>query len=457
MTSRPGDRKNPGRGSGLALALRKPHFLVFSFTQAVSLFGDKLDYMALLAMLAYFSERLAWDASQAISFLSVVAALPTVLFAPVAGVLVDRWDRRKVMVGCDSARALIVLAIPLVALRTTNLPLIYGLAFTLFLLGLFFHTARLSIIPNLVGAASQPRFSRDKDVPPTRWAPQLLGANSFMSFTGRLATFLGMLVGGLIVDWNGWVRLGISPCWSAGFYLDSLTYLVSVVGLVVIFRSSAFRPPLSTSSGKRLAVSGQRSAFAQAWRIVGRTPPVAFVYASVLGLVVIGAAAIVLYIPIIQGPDGLGLGTKGVGFVAAIGSAGLVLASIGYGLVGHQLTKHKAILFSFIILGLVTAALSLAHSFVPVALLAFIAGAALAPIYIGMDTMIHESVPESVRGRIFSNREWVMHLAFGLSALAIGQLTRLFSGRKLLLAVGLLIAVAGITGFIVSRKSHNWR
>ena len=166
--------------------LKNVEFQIFSWSQAVSLFGDKLDYMALLAMIAFFSTKYGWASSRAISYLSVIVAMPVVLFGPLAGILVDRWDRRKVMIFCDSARTILVLAIPLVALATSNLILIYAVAFMVFLFGLFFNTSRLSIIPNLVG----------KD--------NLLGANSFMSFVGRVATFLGMFVGGLIVDWKWW-------------------------------------------------------------------------------------------------------------------------------------------------------------------------------------------------------------------------------------------------------------
>jgi MFS family permease len=425
--------------------LKNAEFQVFSWSQAVSLFGDKLDYMALLAMIAFFSGKYGWESSRAISYLSVIVAMPVVLFGPLAGILVDRWDRRKVMIVCDSARTIFVLAIPLVALATSNLILIYSVAFMVFLFGLFFNTARMSIIPNLVGKDS------------------LLGANSFMSFVGRVATFLGMFVGGLIVDWKWWQHLGIKPTWSAGFYIDSLTYLVSVVALLIIFKRLAhtWRPG---GQGRRdvpevkMFITQQARMIhevREAFNLVRGQPSVLFVYCSVFMLVVLGAAVFVLYIPIIQGAkdlgSGLGLGTKGVGFVAAIGSVGLVLSSMGYGLLGHRLKKHKVMLGSFLVLGVVAAGLAMSKSFAPVAPLAFIAGLAMSPVFIGMDTLLHESVPEAARGRIFSTRDWLLHLAFAVSALLIGQLTNFFSTRRLLFAVGVLIAAASVTAFFLTR------
>jgi MFS transporter, DHA3 family, macrolide efflux protein len=425
--------------------LKNAAFQIFSWSQAVSLFGDKLDYMALLAMIAFFSTKYGWESSRAISYLSVIVAMPVVLFGPLAGILVDRWDRRKVMIFCDTARTVLVLAIPLVALATSNLILIYAVAFMVFLFGLFFNTARMSIIPNLVG----------KD--------NLLGANSFMSFVGRVATFLGMFVGGLIVDWKWWQHLGIKPTWSAGFYIDSLSYLVSVVALLIIFKRLAHtwqpggRGRRDVPEVKMFITQQARMIHEvrEALNLVRGSPSVFFVYCSVFMLVILGAAVFVLYVPIIQSAkdlgSGLGLGTKGVGFVAAIGSVGLVVSSMGYGLLGHRIKKHVVMLTSFLVLGLVGAGLAVSKSFAPVAPLVFIAGLALSPVYIGMDTLLHESVPEAARGRIFSTRDWLLHLAFAVSALLIGQLTNFFSTRRLLFAVGVLIAVSSITGFFLTR------
>ncbi len=430
--------------SQLVPVLRIPEFVVFSVSQAVSLFGDKLDYMALLAMIAYFAEVLRLDSARAISFLSVVVALPVILFGPLAGILVDRWDRRKVMVVCDSARTVLVLLIPLVAIATKSLYLVFTVAFGVFLFGLFFNTSRLSIIPNLVGPA------------------RVLGANSLMNLIGRVATLLGMFLGGLIVDWSGWLGLGIRPTWTAGFYLDALTYLVSVIALLVIFRrlAGAWHPPekrLTVSDEARMFLDQQSKMLREVkelWQLVTREPSVFFVNCTVLAYVIMGAAVLVLYIPIIQsGRDagGVGLGTKGVGYVAAIGSVGLVVSSMAYGIIGHRLRKHKVMLGSFLVLGLIAMALAISRQFVWVAPLALLAGLALSPINIGMDTLLHESVPESARGRIFSTREWLLHVFFAGSAFVIGQLTNFFAVRHLLFAIGATVGLASIAGFFATR------
>ncbi len=427
--------------------LRNPEFSLFSFSQAVSLFGDKLDYMALLAMIAYFANEYGWNSSKAMSFLSVVIALPTIIFGPLAGILVDRWDRRKVMVVCDSLRALLVFAIPAVALATAQLPLVYVLAFAVFLCGLFFQTARLAIIPNLVGS------------------DRLLGANSLLNLTGRVATFAGVLLGGLIVDWSFWPRIGVRPAWTAGFYIDAITYLVSVVALVVIFSRLRQRWHQSGQQGRRPADArlflDQQARMIhevrEAWGLVRREPVVLFVYAAIMVMVILGAAVFVLYVPLVQGAGvagtaGLGLGTRGVGFIGAIGSVGLVLSAMGYGIIGHRTNKPLVMIGCFAVLGLVAISMALLRSFVLMAPLAFLAGLALSPIYIGMDTLLHEAVPEAVRGRIFSVREWLLHLTFALAALIVGQLTSVLSNRPLLAGVGVFVLVASGAGLLLTRR-----
>ncbi|MGQ9677905.1 MAG: MFS transporter [bacterium] len=430
--------------SQLLPVLQIPEFVVFATSQAFSLFGDKLDYMALLAMIAYFATKFGWDSARAISYLSVVVALPTVIFGPLAGVLVDRWDRRKVMIVCDSCRAVLVLLVPLLAVATNQLPLVYFLAFLVFLFGLFFNTARLAIIPNLVG--------------PER----VLGANSVLNIIGRLATFAGMVLGGMIVDWNGWLRLGIKPSWAAGFYLDSFTYFVSVVSLLFIFNRLVSGKKLTPKKRPEVQLfikeqSRMVESVKELLRVVKGEAAVLFVYYSILLMVILGAAVVVLYVPIIQSSrelGGVGLGTKGVGYVAAIGSVGLLLSSMGYGIIGHNLKKHKVILACFLAMGLVVAGLAASKTFAPVAPLIFIAGLALSPVYIGMDTLLHEAVPEEVRGRIFSTRDWLLHLLFAFAAFLIGQLTNFFPPRRMLFGFGILVVISCIAGFLVTRRKN---
>lgn len=79
-----------------------------------------------------------------------VSVLPIVLFGPVAGSLVDRWDRKQLMLFTDIARALLVAAIPLLHYADVlELWHLYAISFVLTILSLMFDVSVVAIIPSL--------------------------------------------------------------------------------------------------------------------------------------------------------------------------------------------------------------------------------------------------------------------------------------------------------------------
>ncbi|MBK6307387.1 MAG: MFS transporter [Gemmatimonadetes bacterium] len=143
--------------------------------------------------------------------LSVVFTAPVVLFGPIAGALVDRWNKRTVMIACDAARTLLVAVIPSLFAATGRLWPVYLVAFAVFLLGVFFNAAKMALIPELV-----PR-------------PHLLAANAALTFVGRFATVAGIVGGGVIIGMTFWHRFGWSGDRRRLLSLDAGSYLISVL------------------------------------------------------------------------------------------------------------------------------------------------------------------------------------------------------------------------------------
>jgi MFS family permease len=286
------------------------NFMIFSVSQAFSLFGDKLDYMALLGMISFLGQKKNIDPSRAISLLSVVITLPTVIFGPFAGIFIDRWDKRKILIYSDFFRALLVGSIPFLIIKTLNLIYIYIICFVVFLLGLFFNATRSSILPYLVAKR------------------RLLAANSFNNLLGRLATLLGILVGGFIVDWQIWKKFGIPYSWAAGFYIDAFTYWVSVIALIYLFARIKLKKINFEGIGGEKAknffnlilinLKIMINDLKKTSRFVFENSQVQIVMISIFLFVILGAAAMVLYIPIIQ-EENFKLGASGVGFLGTIG------------------------------------------------------------------------------------------------------------------------------------------
>lgn len=84
--------------------LRLREFRLLFAGQVVSNIGDWLDYLALAVLIAYVWEK----GPAALAALAIVLAVPWIAVAPFAGVLVDRWPKRTVMIGADLARAAMV-------------------------------------------------------------------------------------------------------------------------------------------------------------------------------------------------------------------------------------------------------------------------------------------------------------------------------------------------------------
>ena len=128
------------------LLWRNRDFLLLWSGQAVSTAGTQMTDLALpLLILA-----LTGSAVQA-GITAAFGAIPRALLSLPAGALVDRWDRRRVMIGCDVIRVLALGSVPLaLALHRLTMPQLYLVAFVQGSCATFFMIARLSALPRVV-------------------------------------------------------------------------------------------------------------------------------------------------------------------------------------------------------------------------------------------------------------------------------------------------------------------
>src|SRR5215210_5580902 len=112
--------------------------------QLVSVFGDRLHQIALLTLVGTLTSNNLGN----IALVFVALGAPSLLFGLFAGALVDRWDRRRVMLIADLVRVPLVACIPLLA--RVDVLWVYAIAFLLTTVGLFFKPAKDATIPNIV-------------------------------------------------------------------------------------------------------------------------------------------------------------------------------------------------------------------------------------------------------------------------------------------------------------------
>jgi MFS family permease len=166
--------------------------------QVVSEVGDWLNNIAVLALAIQLAG--AGRVGLAVATYAIARHLPLFLFGPVAGVVVDRVSRRRVMIAADLARAGLALGF-LLANRSASLALIYVVGASLFSVSAFFNAAKRASIPNLVGGTEE-----------------LLAANSLSASTTAATIAVGSALGGVIAT-----ALGRDTV----FVLNALTFLAS--------------------------------------------------------------------------------------------------------------------------------------------------------------------------------------------------------------------------------------
>ena len=165
----------------------------------VSLFGDWFNTLALYRVVLDLT-----GSELALGAVFVTKLLPLAFASPLAGVLADRLDRRRLLIGADLLRAVIVLGFLLVR-DAGDLWLLYTLAAAQIAVSAAFSPAKNAILPNITRPG------------------ELLTANTLLSATWSVMLALGAAAGGPAVDLFGT---------EAVFVFDSLTYLVSAAFIV---------------------------------------------------------------------------------------------------------------------------------------------------------------------------------------------------------------------------------
>jgi hypothetical protein len=160
----------------------------------ISLLGDWFNTIALYVLVTELT-----GSPLALGAVFLTKMLPWALAAPLAGVVVDRYNRRRLMIGMDLVRAVLVLGFLLID-QPAEVPWLYTLLAAQVVAGAVFAPAKSASVPNITSPA------------------ELLTANALMSATWSTMLAVGAALGGLAVE-----VIGLH----AVFWIDSATYLVS--------------------------------------------------------------------------------------------------------------------------------------------------------------------------------------------------------------------------------------
>jgi MFS family permease len=402
------------RSPYLSLLRRNPDFARLYGAQLASFAGDWFATVALLGM--------ALEMTGSAALASLVLALQTGGFAaasPLAGMIADRVDRRRLLVAVDLARVPVALAF-LLARDPGTLWLAFGAVLLLAIGAAFFEPTSSASLPNLVEADDLPV------------------ANVLIGSAWGTMLALGAALGGLVA-----VTLGRD----AAFVINALSFVLSAVLILGIRRPLQLaREPGPTAPARLTDSISTAVRFARGRRTVASFLLTKTSFGIGTGLVALLA---------VFGRNVFGAGDAGIGILfAARGLGALVGPFLARSVMGtDDRGLIRGIGWSFVALTVAYTLFPLAPGIAVAAVLVFIAHCGGGAQWTLSTLGLQRATPDAIRGRVFSVDYGLVTLVIALSMLLAGLLADLFPPRVAVWTMVALVAAAGTAWFWFSRPA----
>ena len=400
----------------LDLLRRNRNFRLLFVGQTISQLGDWFNTVAVYALLLDLT-----GSATAVAWMLIVQLLPIAFIGPVAGVVVDRLNRRRIMMAADIIRGCLILGLLLVR-HADQIWIAYVVTGFTVAAQAFFEPARTATIPNVTSAE------------------ELLPANALSSATWSAMLAIGASVGGVVTAIFGR---------DIAFIVNSLSFFISAIfiGMTRYDATPALRPALThwiDLTGVPDLVDG--------FRYVRREAHVAALMLVKAGW---GLAGGILLLLTIFGqrvfPIG-GSSAAGIGVLYGARGVGAALGPITLRwILGQQTsTLRRTIGPAYFMIGVFYIALSIARV-LPVAaacvLFAHFGGSIL---WVFSTVLLQMEVPDEFRGRVFAAELALFTLTSALSSYLTGHfLDTGVSPRTMSLALGAMFFVPGILWLLI--------
>ncbi|MEU3777528.1 MFS transporter [Streptomyces sp. NPDC032472] len=396
---------------------RNRDFTVFWLGQALSVLGGSISYLALPLLVLEATGSLVQ-----MGLITVVIGATGIGTGLFAGYVVDRSDRRRLMIGCDLGRALLLGAVPFIWLAGPRIWVLYVLTAVVTALKTLFDVAYVTAVANLVATE------------------ELAAANGRLMGTFAVGTLFGPVLAGFLTA-------GVGGDWALG--VDGATFLVSAVSLrwVSFGRRDA---GTGTGSGAQEESGGGgagrlREVFVVGFRFLWAHPllrPLT-VLLTLLTFVTMGATDLLVY----RVQHDLGRDATVVGSVIAVSGLGVVGAAATAARLRRRFGFGVCWLGAVALIGLAVAGIGLSRSIAVIAVLAAVSMFGLTLGGVCSMTMRQEVTPDPLLGRVTS-AFWTVHNASGpVGAAALTVLAARWGVPAVSVAGGvfcLLIAAAGL-------------
>lgn len=390
--------------------LRRRDFALLWWGGLVSVAGDSL----LLAVLPYVVYATT-GSTLATAGMTVAELVPGIVLGSVAGVFVDRWDRRRVLVVTNVLQAATVATLLVLVREPDLLAVVYVVAALQSSLSAFSLPAESSLLPTLVP---------EED---------LVAANALNVLNNRVGRLAGLPLGAAVFAWAG---LG------AVVALDVASFLVAA-GLVALLRARHVPAPTTGEVGEP---PPRLRTFLAEWvdglALVRRDRSIGVLFV-VFGLMTFGGTMLdPLAAPWVR--DVLHEGVGVYALLMTTHSLAGIAGSVALGAVGARVAPHLLTGVGSLVAG----CLLLVRFNVPVVAVAvalsLVSGLAAVASSVGVETLAQQQVPEAYRGRVFGTLQaWIWLLSL-LGAVVGGVGAELVGVLPMLDLASLLTAAAGL-------------
>ena len=384
----------------------------------MSNFGDWFGLLALYALIGKYS-----DSELLLGLIIVVKMLSLALFSPFAGYLADRFNRRKLMIFCDFARAAALLGILLVRSPET-LWIAFALTSLQMMLSALFEPAKTSSIPNVTTPE------------------QLVDANVISTATWSIIFTSGMAIGGFATEWLGTDLV---------FILDAFSYLISAW-----FVYKAVIPQVEQSAAEKNRTKNPFVGIKEgAQYLISNKHILRPSIAKGTSTMFLGG---LVYLLIIVSEDVLKMGSIGLGLLYAARGIGTGVGPIiGRRLFQSQKDWVMVMGFSILITGLMYLVVGWSSGILVMILFVFLAHSASGANWVMSTILLQQRTTDTFRGRIFST-EWLLFTvanSFSVVVAAVCLELELISVKPLIMIYGGIMILAGIVWTMTVSKNEK--
>ena len=420
--------------------LKNSNFLALWIGQVFSQLSDKIFLVLLVALIASHFQTPGESIEHWVSAVMVAFTIPAVLFGSLAGVFVDRWSTKWVMVGTNLIRGVLVLTLPLLLWMLGTTTVLHGrsagflsmlaIAFTVSTLTQFFAPAEQTAIPSIVEKR------------------HLLPANSLYTTTMMASVIVGFAIGDPILEMANCLamRFALGPELGSEIAVGG-GYLIAGAILLAMRVRESDRPEAESSEHVWTDLK-------EGLAYLGQSKSVRFAIIQLTVLFSIFAALAVLAVRLAELiPQ---LDASQFGLLLAAAGVGMGLGALLVGQWGDRLPRAGCSLVGSLGVALALAALGwvdgqLWPSFVAIAGI----GCAGAIVGVPMQTLIQEETPAELRGKVFGLQNNLINIALTLPLALASVAEAAYGLSPVLWSLAAIAAAVGIATWGIEQSASR--